>query len=212
MAISFYTGMYRPRIDLLNNNLVWLSRRHRLTPAFTLVHRLAYSNLRFFYILCLLSFPFFRSVFLPGLASGSIQASRPYFALSVASTCSHFTFIYRINDQSLAVTIIIISRITPSLAPLRNLHNRRVQSTYHQGTILNSPKLFCELFTNLTARVYNRRRIYDTTREYYPHDILYSCNFSPLNASCGGWWHWATAIVNWYIIQLLASLLYVQLV
>ena len=49
------------------------------------------------------------------------------------------------NDQGLAVTIIIISRFTPSLAPLRNLHNRRVQLTYHQGTILNSPKLFCKL-------------------------------------------------------------------
>ena len=88
----------------------------------------------------------FRIVFHPGLHSGSIQAFRPYFAFRTApSAWWSFAFYIPFNDQSLTVTIIIISRFTPSPAPLRNLHNRRVQLTYHQGTILNSPKLFCKL-------------------------------------------------------------------
>jgi hypothetical protein len=104
-----------------------------------------------------------------------IQASRPYF--SNGGAIHHvfiFSFVYRINEQKLIGCVsIIISRFTPSLAPLRYLHNRRVQLAYHQGTILNSPKLFCMLFTNLTARIYNRRHVYDTPHEYYSHDIVY---------------------------------------
>ena len=61
---------------------------------------------------------------------------------------------------------------------------KRVRLTYHQGTILNSPKLFCKLYESNGKDLY-RRHVYDTSREYYSHDIEYSISFSPFHTRPG---------------------------
>ena len=142
-AIFFYTGMYSFRIDPSHSKKDCLTVRlssfdSSISSGTSQISHLLHTLLT--ELLC------FRIVFHPGLHSGSLQASRPYFAFRT-SPYAWWSFVFYIpfNDQSLTVTINIISRFTPSLAPLRNLHNRRVQLTYHQGTILNSPKLVCKL-------------------------------------------------------------------
>nr|DAT77324.1 MAG TPA: hypothetical protein [Caudoviricetes sp.] len=61
--------------------------------------------------------------------------------------CAHFTFIYRINEQSLAVYH-DLRRLTP--------HPRHP---------------FNGVVTNRTSRTICQR-IHHTSREYYPHDIV----------------------------------------
>ena len=67
----------------------------------------------------------FEIVFPRALHPRSLQASRPYFAFSVASTSYLLTFIFRINDESLAVVLQHKSAVLPSYSPAHILRNRR---------------------------------------------------------------------------------------
>ena len=190
-----------------------------MTPAFPLVHLPS----SFFYIPCLLGFHSLKWMFHRASHPRSIQASRPYFAFSPCiGLVYHLPFYIPLKRPKLGgLSSSYISHFTPSLAPLIHLRIfssshmdttriKRVQLAYHQGTILNSPKLFCKLCESNGKDLY-RRHVYDTSREYYPHDIEYSDKFFTLSYSL-----WRRGTLGYSLIveihpQLLASLLWGRL-
>lgn len=94
------------------------------------------------------------SVFPRGLASRSLQAKKPYFALSAAFTCYHL-LLYSAWTIKAWRSYFIINQPFYQLKPLR---------AWREAPDLHRLDL-------------HRRHIYHTSHEYYPHDIDYSIHF-----------------------------------